>query len=124
MKKLKIVFSKGKKTYDINYIVADNPVADLWSNKIKHLRNSDIDPVETSGFKFNSLEVYHKKFCLEAEVEFKKVDYNLQKDLNYLHELYEKHHDRLSIKKNNKYYLIFKCFRTKFFIITKHTIFL
>lgn len=107
MKKLKIVFSKGKKTYDINYIVADNPVADLWSNKIKHLRNSDIDPVETSGFKFNSLEVYHKKFCLEAEVEFKKVDYNLQKDLNYLHELYEKHHDRLSIKKNNKFLYTF-----------------
>lgn len=102
MKKLKIVFNKGKETHDIDYVVADNPVADLWANKIKHLRNTDIDPIETSGFEFKSLETYHKKFCTEARIEFKKIDYDSQKDLNYLHELYEKNHDRLSVGKNSK----------------------
>jgi hypothetical protein len=100
--KIKLIFTDNINTHDEDFILADNPVSNIWIKKIKHLCNIKIDPIETSGIKFKKIEDQHKKFCKLAEIEFKKLNYNTQEDFNYLHELYEKHHDKLSKKKENE----------------------
>ena len=91
----------------MDYAIADNAVAALWLNKIKHLRKVDVDPIETSGFKFDSLESYHIEFCKEAGIPYMELDYDQQSGLNYLHELYEKNHELLSKKSNSKFLYVF-----------------
>jgi len=107
MKKLKIILAQDKKTHDMDYVIADNAVAALWANKIKHLRRVDVDPIETSGFRFDSLESYHRKFCKEADIPYRELDYDQQSVLNYLHELYEKNHEVLSKKSNSQFLYVF-----------------
>ena len=107
MKKLKIILAQHKKTQDIDYVITDNPVAALWASKIKHLRGVEVDPIETSGFIFGSLESYHREFCNMSGTPYVELDYDLQGDLNYLHELYEKNHKRLSISKDPQFLYAF-----------------
>jgi len=101
--KVKLIFSnRNNQLHDENFTLVDNPISLLWIKKIKHLQKIDVDPIETSPYNFHNLHDQHKDFCTLAKIPFIKVDYEEQESLNYLHELYEKNHDRVSKFKNNQ----------------------
>ena len=102
MKKLKIVFNKNNKKQELLYNVVPNTLSERWIKKIKHLSKVPHSVFETTGVSFTQdIEHIHREFCKFAGVEYKIFNYNEQQSLNLLHELYEKNHNLVGMRKDN-----------------------
>lgn len=102
-----LVFQKQKKELQCKYTLADTLIAKKWFAKIKHLKNIPIDPIESDLTDISDLEKIYSDFCIKFDL--KKLEFDdimNQKNLNTLHEIYEKSHDKLSRKKDN--HLLYK----------------
>lgn len=91
---------KENKKLKVEYVLHESELAVKWANKIKHLQHLDFDHIQSNYAQPQSsdLKTYYKKFCKIAGIEYdQEMDLDRQENLNHLHELFEKNHDRLSI---------------------------
>ena len=101
--KFKLVFQNtDNQEIDVDYTLHESILAEKWANKIKHLKNVQIDETEAQTNDVSDLKGIYKKFCELADlvpIEIKALD---QPTLNRLHEIFEQHHDTLARKSNNE----------------------
>ena len=99
---IKIIFKdSNNQEIDLDYQVYDSIIASKWLNKIKHLKNINIDKIESQQEDVSDLRVIYKEFCFLAGIQpkiFHSIDQPL---LNDFHKLYEDFHEVLSKKPNN-----------------------
>jgi len=101
--KFAIILNQKGKQVKCNYTLADTDIAIKWFHKIKHLKNIPIDPIESELLDLSNLQNIYSEFCSRFNLdEIKFEDIKDQKNLNHLHEIYEKNHDRVSRLKQNK----------------------
>lgn len=98
----KIIFkNKNQQEIELDYQTHDSILASKWFKKIKHLKNIDIDDVESQQEDVSNLKKIYIDFCVFAGIQpqiFNSIDQPL---LNDFHKLYEQQHKVLSGKKNN-----------------------
>jgi len=104
-KKFKIFFQNNEgKIFDITYKLHSSLIAEKWFNKIKHLYKIPIDSIESGLANTSDLDGIYEEFCNFANLPYEQIDLatGKQETLNFLHEVYEKSHDRLSRLPNNQ----------------------
>jgi len=97
-KTFKIIFDNN---IEVNYRLHDTELAEKWANKIKHLQNVPIDPIESGIEDFSDIKQIYNEFCKFANTEPIELEPLNQDKLNQLHRIYEEQHHRLSKLKNN-----------------------
>ena len=98
----KIIFKdNNNQEIDLDYQIHDSSLAKKWFKKIKHLKNINIDDIESQQEDTSDLKKIYNEFCELAGIQpkiFNSIDQPL---LNDLHKLYEDFHEILSKKSNN-----------------------
>lgn len=95
-----ILSNKDKIKKSIRYVLDENHVAEVWFKAMKHLRNVEPHPIDSSRHTPRDVVTCYKSFCDFAGIkplEFDTVDREV---LNLFHSQYMEHHDRLSRIKN------------------------
>ena len=87
--------------FDVDYYLNETTLAESWANKIKHLKNIPVDPIESNKTDLNDLVQIYREFCKFSGEEEKKITNIDQETLNRLHGTYERTHESLSRKENN-----------------------
>ena len=103
-KKIIVTFDNN---LDVIYHPYNSVLANIWTEKIKHLQNVPLDPVESEHEDLSNIHSIYNEFCRFAgidPIDIKTLD---QKKLNQLHKIYEDQHDTLSRKKNNSVFYKF-----------------
>tara|TARA_B100001287_G_C22643578_1_gene511433 strand:+ start:170 stop:958 length:789 start_codon:yes stop_codon:yes gene_type:complete len=104
--KFKIIFDRQGEQIDAEYILADTFVAEKWFKKIKHLKNIDIDKIESGLEDVSNLPEIYKNFCMQYNLQQQNFDWTKQDTFNQLHKIYENNHEKISKTKNN--HLLYK----------------
>ena len=103
--KFHIIFSQDENEIDCEYTLADSIIAKKWFEKIKHLKNINVDPVESRFTDVSDLSKIYNNFCEKYKITPTNfVDINEQKNLNILHKIYEEWHDKLTGKDKEDLY--------------------
>lgn len=101
-KQFKVFFKDtDNKIIDLNYFLNDSIVAEKWFKKVIHLQNIPLDDIESQRTNFEDLSGIYNDFCKFTNlkpVKFVKKD---QQFYNFLHEIFEKTHEKYSKIKNN-----------------------
>jgi len=102
--KFKIFFKDHEdKIVDVSYTLNRSLLAEKWFNKIKHLYQIPIDSIESGLADTSDLDGIYEEFCNFANLPYERIDLtkDKQETLNFLHQVYEKSHDRLSRFQDN-----------------------
>lgn len=102
-----ILLKKQQSEIELKYFLNSTELAELWYKKIKHLSRIPVSKVESSLDDVSNLDRIYQEFCKFAEIEYKPILNFSQDNLNALHEIYEKSHEKLSKLKNNEILYIF-----------------
>jgi hypothetical protein len=98
----KIIFkNKNHQEIDLDYQTHDSILACKWFKKIKHLKNIDIDNIESQQEDLSDLKNIYIEFCAFSGIKPKNFTCIDQPLLNDLHKLYQDQHEILSRKKDN-----------------------
>lgn len=96
-----IIFQNIKgQTQEVNYELVDTELNHRWFNKLKAIHKCTPDIYDSNlTFEYierESLQETYEKFCKRLGILYKDLDLSDQKNLNYLHELYEKNNNNIS----------------------------
>ena len=87
---------------DLDYKLHDSLLAEKWAKTLNHLKRVPIDPIESKVKKVTDLKNIYSEFCKFSELEPVDIEPLDQNKLNQLHEIYERHHERLCKIKNHE----------------------
>jgi len=103
MTKFKIIFTdQDRQITEVDYTLNHTSLAVKWFSKIKHLCKIPIDTIESGKDDISDLDEIYSQFCKFADLEYTPLDAKRdQKFYNLLHQIYERTHKKLSVKKDN-----------------------
>ena len=102
-----ILLKKQESEIELKYSLNNTELAELWYKKIKHLSPVPVSKVESGLEDTLNLNKIYEKFCDFAKIKYRPIPNFSQDNLNGLHEIYEKSHEKLSKLKDNEILYIF-----------------
>ena len=97
-KKIKVSFNND---LELIYHLHNSALANIWIEKIKHLQNVALDPVESDHEDFSNIHSIYNEFCRFADIDPVDISTLDQGKLNQRHKIYEDKHKTLSTKQDN-----------------------